>query len=365
MREGQPWNPPGGYEEFKDPTQRHLFSSLLAKHLQLRLTAGGDLSDIVDLELPTAASNNDDGMDAGIAHISKKTAVRVKLSIGGIDGHEVWCMPGAAHNNMPAPHSSGAAAVVFSGSACPSKPDTVRTSTRKRFSGSSGVNLGKLELEAFEGLCQKFEMFREPVPGDGNCMPSSAAQGMLWQDHISRGESGQLRTTDRELRSKTIRKEAVKYAVDHAADFQSFFVSDPKSRGDTGPQDGVRGKSPMDWSGPMLKSGTYGDDLLLQCIAFHLKKDIQVFSFHKDTKTMRMKTIYGVIRSKEDSAKLESTDLLPTGSHFEDKTVLRLTHLQHQHGVQAHYDCLIANQVCERSLGACPLPGNQFVRIFS
>ena len=311
-----------------------------------------DLSDIVDLEQPHPASSGDDvapwepcGMDAGIAQISNKTAVCVNLSTDGIDGHDVWCMTGAARNNMPAPHSSGADGVGGSVSACPSEDGTVRVSIRTRrsttnagSSGSSGVNLGKWELEAFEGFCREFEMFREPVPGNGSCMPSSAAQGMLWQEHIRGGTTGQLQRKDRERRSETIRKEVVAYALEHAADFQAFFVSDPNSRGDTGPQDGVRGKSPQHWSGPMLKSGTYGDDLLLQCIASHLGKDIQVFSFHNGTNTMRMKMIYGVMRSKEESAKLESLDRRPAVSDFEDYTVLRLVHLQHQHHGVTHYD---------------------------
>ena len=194
MREGNPVNPPGGYEDLKDPAQLHRFSSLVVKHLECRLAAGGDLSDIVDLEQPHPASSGDDvapwepcGMDAGIAQISNKTAVCVNLSTDGIDGHDVWCMTGAARNNMPAPHSSGADGVGGSVSACPSEDGTVRVSIRTRrsttnagSSGSSGVNLGKWELEAFEGFCREFEMFREPVPGNGSCMPSSAAQGMFW-----------------------------------------------------------------------------------------------------------------------------------------------------------------------------------------
>lgn len=376
MREGNPGNPPGGYEELQDPAQIQRLSSLLVMHLQCRLADGGSLSDIVDLDQPHTASSGDYvspwepcGIDAGIAHISNKTAVCVTLSIGAIDGHDVWCMSGTARSNMPAPHSSGGAGVGGAGSAFTSEGGAVMLSPRKRrgagSSGCSSLNLGNQELETFEEFCVEFDMFREPVPGNGSCMPSSVAQGMLWQDHISGRKTGQFQRKDREQLSETIRKDVVTYAVEHSEDFQAFFVSDPKSRGDTGPQDGVRGKSPKDWSVPMLKSGTYGDDLLLQCIAFHLEKEIQVFSFDKDTNTMRMKTIYDVMRSKEESATSQNTDRRPTVSDFEENTVLRLTHFQHQHHGAAHYDCLITNKVCERSLGACPLPGTQSVRIFS
>jgi hypothetical protein len=78
---------------------------------------------------------------------------------------------------------------------------------------------------------------------------------------------------------------------------------------------------------------------------------------------MRMKTIYGCMRSKEESAGLQQTDRLPEASAFEDDSILRLAYLQEQHQGSAHYDCLIATKVCECSL-ACPLPGNQLVRIF-
>ncbi len=78
----------------------------------------------------------------------------------------------------------------------------------------------QLELKAFTGLCQEFEMLRENVKGDGNCMPSSVAQGMLWCVHILGDEGGKLRRTDREELSLSIRTEDVEWCVQHSAKYR-------------------------------------------------------------------------------------------------------------------------------------------------
>jgi hypothetical protein len=55
----------------------------------------------------------------------------------------------------------------------------------------------------------------------------------------------------------------------------------------------------------------------------------------------------------------------PAPSDFQDDHTLRLTYQQYQfHGV-AHYNCIISNKVCTRTLGACPLSGNLLARMCS
>ena len=394
MRDDNPGNPPAGYQELQDP-ELHRVRSLLAMHLQRRLSDGGSLAEVVDLCGPHTSSPHDVpqwgsfGIDVDIAGIvSSNTAVSVELKVAGLDeGHAVWCMPDSVPDTpcsiTPPAQPSVEAGLRLdkgggqapAGEASASEHGSEREAKRKRPSGPSAcgsdsssfnkAKLQQLELQAFAGFCQEFEMFRETVKGDGNCMPSSVAQATLWCDHIRGDEDGKLMRTDREELSLSIRTEAVEWCVQHSAEFKDFFVFDDTSKGDTGPQDGVRGKSVLQWSGPMKQKEIYGDDLLLQCIARKLEKKIQVFYFDKATNEMRMKILFSRELSKEESARLQQTDDKPRASDFEDDSILRLALTQHQHQGSAHYQNIIANKVCERSIGAFLLPGTQLVGIFS
>jgi OTU-like cysteine protease len=391
MRDDNPGNPPAGYQELQDP-ELHRVRSLLAMHLQRRLSDGGSLAEVVDLCGPHTGISHDVPkwgsvlIDVDIAGIvSSNTAVSVELSLAGLDeGHTVWCMPDSVPYTPcsitpPAQPSGGlrldkAGGQAPAGEASVSEDGSNREAKRKRPSGRSAggsdsssnkAKLQQLELRGFAGLCQEFEMLRENVKGDGNCMPSSVAQGMLWCDHILRDEGGKLRRTDREELSLSIRTEAVEWCLQNSADFKDFFVFDATSKGDTGPQDGVRGKSALEWSVSMKNPGIFGDDLLLQCIARKLEKKIQVFYYDKKSNGMRMKILFSRELTKEESARLQPTENKPRASDFEDDSILRLALTQHQCQGSAHYENIIANKVCERSIGAFLLPGTQLVGIFS
>jgi hypothetical protein len=380
IREGNPGNPPAGYQELQDP-QLLRVRSLLVMYLQRRLNDGGSLAEVVDLCGPHAASSPHDvpqwdsfGIDVDITGIvNSNTVVSVELKVPDLDeGHAVWCMSDTAYSITPSeenhldaecqPSVQGSLRLEKGGGQTPageasaSEHGLERAAKRKRLSGPSACGSGsssfnkaklqELELEAFEGFCLKFGMFRKTVSGDGNCMPSSVAQVTLWYDHIRGDKHGKLRRTHHEERSESIRKDSVDYCLEHSAEFQEFFVSDPTSKGDTGPQDGVRGKSALQWAVPMWKQGIYGDDLWLQCIARKLDKKIQVFSFDAATNAIRMKILFSRALSKEESARLQQTEDKPQASDFEDDSILRLALTQHQYQGSAHYDCIIAKKVC-------------------
>jgi hypothetical protein len=188
---------------------------------------------------------------------------------------------------------------------------------------------------------------------------------MLWCDYMLGDEGGKLRSTGREELSFSIRTEAVKWCLQNSAQFKDFFVFDAKSKGDTGPQDGVRGKSALEWSILMKEKGIFGDDLLLQCIARKLEKKIQVFYYDKNSNEMRMKILFSRELTKEESATLQQTEDKPRASDFQDDSILRLALTQHQYQGSAHYENIIANKVCEHSIGAFLLPGTRKVGIFS
>ena len=119
------------------------------------------------------------------------------------------------------------------------------------------------------------------------------------------------------------------------------------------------------WSTFMKKKGIYGDDLLLQCIARKLEKKIQVFYYDEATNAIRMKILFSRELSQEESARLQKTEDKPRASDFQDDSILRLALTQHQYQGSVHYENIIANKVCEHSIGAFLLPGTQLVGIFS
>jgi hypothetical protein len=82
------------------------------------------------------------------------------------------------------------------------------------------------------------------------------------------------------------------------------------------------------------------------------------------TNAIRMKILFSRELSQEESARLQKTDDKPRTSDFEDDSILRLAFTQHQFPGSAHYENIIANKVCERSIGAFLLPGTQLVGIF-
>ncbi len=96
----------------------------------------------------------------------------------------------------------------------------------------------------------------------------------------------------------------------------------------------------------------YGDNILLQAIALHLKKPVQVFSYDSKDETVYMQTIACGILSKEETMEASSDRYRPRVSDFQDDDTLRIAYQQHQfHGV-SHYNYIISNKVCTRSLDA-------------
>jgi hypothetical protein len=120
------------------------------------------------------------------------------------------------------------------GSACASLDGNDTGRKRRRLcetstsgSGSSSFKKAKvqeLEVWSFDEFCQEFGMVREPVPGDGNCMPSSAAQGTVWHDYIRGVIDGPLKISDRAKRTVSIRQDAVAYALQNSRNFSSATV---------------------------------------------------------------------------------------------------------------------------------------------
>ena len=109
----------------------------------------------------------------------------------------------------------------------------------------------------------------------------------------------------------------------------------------------------------------YGDNILLHAIALHLKKPVQVFSHDSKDDTVYMQTMVCGILSKEETMEVSSDRRRPQVSDFQDDDTLRLAYQQHQFHGATHYNCIISNKVCTRSLDSYPLSGNLLERMYS
>ena len=89
-----------------------------------------------------------------------------------------------------------------------------------------------------------------------------------------------------------------------------------------------------------------------------LEKPVQVFSYDSKDDTVYMQTIACGNLSKEETMEVSSDRRRPQVSDFEDADTLRLVYQQHQFIDAGHYNCIISNKVCARSLGARPLSGS-------
>ncbi len=78
-----------------------------------------------------------------------------------------------------------------------------------------------------------------------------------------------------------------------------------------------------------------------------------------------MQTMTCGILSKEETMEASSDRRRPQVSDFQDDDTLRVAYQQHQFHGATHYDCIISNKVCTRSLGACPRSGNLLARMCS
>jgi hypothetical protein len=177
-------------------------------------------------------------------------------------------------------------------------------------------------------------------------------------------ERKEISKAQREARAKEIRQGAVAYLEQHAEDFEGFLVTEKRAH-QLGALEGERQRTVKEWCTFMGQPTEYGDNILLQAIALHLKKPVQVFSYDSKDETVYMQTIVCGILSKEETIEASSDRRRPQVSDFQDDDTLRLAYQQHQFHGAAHYNCIISNKVCTRSLGACPLSGNLLARMCS
>ena len=90
--------------------------------------------------------------------------------------------------------------------------------------------------------------------------------------------------------------------------------------------EGERQRTVKEWCTFMGQPTEYGDNILLQAIALHLKKPVQVFSYDSKDDTVYIQTISCGILSKEETMEASSDLHRPEVSDFQDDDILRLTY---------------------------------------
>ena len=143
----------------------------------------------------------------------------------------------------------------------------------------------------------------------------------------------------------------------YAEDFEGFLVTEKRAH-QLGTLEGERQRTVKEWCTFMGQPMEYGDNILPQAISLYLKKPVQVFSYDSKDDTIYMQTIACGNLSKEETMEVSSDRRRPQVSDFVDADTLRLVYQQHQFIDAGHYNCIISNKVCARSLGAHPLSGS-------
>jgi hypothetical protein len=170
-------------------------------------------------------------------------------------------------------------------------------------------------------------------------------------------ERKEISKARREARAKEIRQGAVAYVEQHAEDFQDFLVTEQRSK-ELDALEGERQRTVKEWCTRMGEPKEQGDNILLRAIALHLKRPVQVFSYDSKDDTIYMQTIACGNLSTEETMEVSSDRRRPQVSDFQDDDALRLAYQQQQFHGASHYNCIISNKVCARSLGARPLSGS-------
>ena len=185
-------------------------------------------------------------------------------------------------------------------------------------------------------------------------MSFSEVENTMCQDMSGGNDRKEISKAQRETRTKEIRQGTVAYVEQHAEDFEGFLVTEKRAQ-QLDALEGERQRTVKEWCTFMGQPTEYGDNILLQPIALHLKKTVQVFSYDSKDDTVYMQTIACGILSKEETIETSSDRRRPQVSDFQDDDTFRLVHQQHQFHGSTHYNYIISNKVFTRSLDTCPI----------
>jgi len=202
---------------------------------------------------------------------------------------------------------------------------------------------------AFQCFFRDYFMREHKIPGDGNCFFVSVAHATIMQKKIETLDQTAIDNDFREALSHEIRLEAVQYMKSNEDEFAPWF-------GTGGKQDDLYSSSAStfaDYLTRMRDFSAHADGMVVKAVAKLRTVDIQVYKFD-DTDGIVVNVFSGVPAAKGQDDQDVGVDQDVTTELLETPNTLRVAYYAHQQPYgNGHYNCIIAQKVCERSLDPC------------
>ena len=226
-----------------------------------------------------------------------------------------------------------------------SKRHASQGDTKKK--GDLYANLKLLEKAAFQKFFREHGLREEEILGDGNCFFSACAQQAIWLEKISSKDFKVVDLDYRQRLSWEMRQDVCDFMRD-AGDYSSLFGSNSH----TADLFSSSARSLDEYIFKMRQPCEYADEMVVAAVARQRERDIQVYKYDENS-GIRM-ILYRKDPTSQDGQDTEmnqdpNCDLLGTPD------TVRIVYYAHQLAKDGHYNSIIADKVCERSLDPSPL----------
>lgn len=209
------------------------------------------------------------------------------------------------------------------------------------------LKLKPLEKAAFQKFFREHGLREEEIFGDGNCFFSACAQQEIWLEKISTKEYTLVDLDYRQILSQQMRQDVCDF-MKQAGDYSSLFGSNSH----TDDLFSSSAKSLDEYIFKMRQPCEYADEMVVAAVARQRERDIQVYKYDKNA-GIRM-FLYRKEPTSQDGQDTEINQV-PNLHMLARPDTIRCVFYAHQHDGLGHYNSIIANTVCERSLDPSPL----------
>ena len=218
--------------------------------------------------------------------------------------------------------------------------------TKKK--GDLHANLKVLEKAAFQRFFREHGLREEEILGDGNCFFSACAQQEIWLEKISSKDFKVVDLDYRQRLSWDMRQDVCDFMRD-AGDYSRFFVS----KSHTADLFSSSARSLDEYILKMRQPCDHADEMVVAAVARQREHDIQVYKYDDEVDGIRM------FQYRKDPTSQDGQDTqinqVPNLEMLARPDTIRCVFYAHQDDGPGHYNSIIANTVCERSLDPSPL----------
>ena len=209
------------------------------------------------------------------------------------------------------------------------------------------TKLKPLERAAFQKFFREHGLREEVIFGDGNCFFSTCAQQEIWLEKIATKQYTFIDQDCRDKASQQIRQDVCDF-MKQAGDYSTLFAANSH----TDDLFASSAKSLDEFICRMREPREHADELVVAAVARQRERDIQVYKYDKNT-GIRM-VLYRKDPKAQDGQNTEMNQI-PNCDMLARPDTVRCVFYAHQHDGVGHYNSIIANKVCERSLDPSPL----------